>query len=173
MYTYNKNDKSYTFSSDELDIDKIVDTVKLDNEDTLNTTDTSSDSNSSDATSTSDFDNNSSTSSTSDASNNSITSNTSDSSNNSSTSNTSDASNNSGTSNTYDASDNSDQPVREKPRKIEVINGGNDLDISPVTNYIEVEKPRNEKKENIVIPKNNKWHFGALVPVPKSAKWHF
>ena len=156
MYTYNKNDKSYTFSSDELDIDKIVDTVKLDNEDTLNTTDTSSDSNSSDATSTSDFDNNSSTSSTSDASNNSITSNTSDSSNNSSTSNTSDASNNSGTSNTYDASDNSDQPVREKPRKIEVINGGNDLDISPVTNYIEVEKPRNEKKENIVIPKNNK-----------------
>ena len=156
MYTYNKNDKSYTFSSDELDIDKIVDTVKLDNEDTLNTTDTSSDSNSSDATSTSDFDNNSSTSSTSDASNNSITSNTSDSSNNSSTSNTSDASNISGTSNTYDASDNSDQPVREKPRKIEVINGGNDLDISPVTNYIEVEKPRNEKKENIVIPKNNK-----------------
>lgn len=149
MYTYNKNDKSYTFSSDELDIDKIVDTVKLDNEDTLNTTDTSSDSNSSDATSTSDFDNNSSTSSTSDASNNSSTSNTSDSSNNSSTSNTS------------DASDNSDQPVREKPRKIEVINGGNDLDISPVTNYIEVEKPRNEKKENIVIPKNNKWHFGA------------
>ena len=149
MYTYNKNDKSYTFSSDELDIDKIVDTIKLDNEDTLNTTDTSSDSNSSDATSTSDFDNNSSTSSTSDASNNSSTSNTSDSSNNSSTSNTS------------DASDNSDQPVREKPRKIEVINGGNDLDISPVTNYIEVEKPRNEKKENIVIPKNNKWHFGA------------
>ena len=149
MYTYNKNDKSYTFSSDELDIDKIVDTIKLDNEDTLNTTDTSSDSNSSDATSTSDFDNNSSTSSTSDASNNS------------STSNTSDASNNSSTSNTSDASDNSDQPVREKPRKIEVINGGNDLDISPVTNYIEVEKPRNEKKENIVIPKNNKWHFGA------------
>ena len=144
MYTYNKNDKSYTFSSDELDIDKIVDTIKLDNEDTLNTTDTSSDSNSSDATSTSDFDNNSSTSSTSDASNNS------------STSNTSDASNNSSTSNTSDASDNSDQPVREKPRKIEVINGGNDLDISPVTNYIEVEKPRNEKKENIVIPKNNK-----------------
>ena len=185
MYTYNKNDKSYTFSSDELDIDKIVDTVKLDNEDTLNTTDTSSDSNSSDATSTSDFDNNSSTSntsdasknsstsSTSDASKNSGTSSTSDASNNSSTSNTSDASNNSSTSNTSDASDNSDHPVREKPRKIEVINGGNDLDISPVTNYIEVEKPRNEKKETIVIPKNNKWHFGALVPVPKSAKWHF
>ena len=218
MYTYNKNDKSYTFSSDELDIDKIVDTVQLDSdenleisqessfteidnsdsdkyadntnnspnvEDTLNTTDTSSDSNSSDTTSTSDFDNNSSTSNTSDASKNSSTSNTSDASknsstsstsdasknsgtsntsdvsNNSSTSNTSDASNNSSTSNTSDASDNSDQPVREKPRKIEVINGGNDLDISPVTNYIEVEKPRNEKKENIVIPKNNKWHFGA------------
>ena len=27
MYTYNKNDKSYTFSADELDIDKIIDTA--------------------------------------------------------------------------------------------------------------------------------------------------
>ena len=27
MYTYNKNDKTYTFSSDELDIDSIIDSV--------------------------------------------------------------------------------------------------------------------------------------------------
>ena len=40
-------------------------------------------------------------------------------------------------------------------KKIEVINGGNDLDISPVTDYIEVEKPKNEKKENIIIPESN------------------
>ena len=139
MYTYNKNDKSYTFSSDELDIDKIVNTVKLDTDENIENLKDSSD-----TTITSDFDNNSGTSSTSDESNSYGTPNTSDSSKDSSTSNTS------------DESDNSDQPVREKPRKIEVINGGNDLDISPVTNYIEVEKPRNEKKENIIIPKNNK-----------------
>lgn len=42
------------------------------------------------------------------------------------------------------------------PKKIEVINGGNDLDISPVTNYLEVEKPKNEKKENIIIPEEKK-----------------
>ena len=35
MYTYNKNDKSYTFSSDELDIDKIVNTVQLDTDEKL------------------------------------------------------------------------------------------------------------------------------------------
>ena len=44
---------------------------------------------------------------------------------------------------------------QKKPKKIEVINGGNDLDISPVSDYLEIEKPRNEKKENIVIPENN------------------
>ena len=44
----------------------------------------------------------------------------------------------------------------EKPKKIQVINGGNDLDISPVSDYIEVEKPRNEKRENIVIPEEKK-----------------
>lgn len=46
--------------------------------------------------------------------------------------------------------------IQEKKKKIEVINGGNDLDISPVSNYIEVEKPKNEKKENIIIPENKK-----------------
>ena len=46
--------------------------------------------------------------------------------------------------------------IQERKKKIEVINGGNDLDISPVSNYIEVEKPKNDKKENIVIPENKK-----------------
>ncbi len=50
---------------------------------------------------------------------------------------------------------NNDEP-NNAPKKIEVINGGNDLDISPVTDYLEVEKPRNEKKENIIIPEEKK-----------------
>ena len=89
MYTYNKNDKTYTFSSDELDIDSIIDSV-----------------------------------------------------NNSE--------------NQEEDLNNEKSNEHEKPKKIEVINGGNDLDISPVSNYIEVEKPKNEKKENIVIPEDNK-----------------
>ena len=89
MYTYNKNDKTYTFSSDELDIDSIIDSVNNpeNQEEDLN---------------------------------------------------------------------NEKLNEHEKPKKIEVINGRNDLDISPVSNYIEVEKPKNEKKENIVIPEDNK-----------------
>ncbi len=84
MYTYNKDDKSYTFSFDDLDIDNLINS----NESEENQDDESNTSN-------------------------------------------------------------------PKPKKIEVINGGNDLDISPVTDYLEVEKPKNEKKENIVIPENN------------------
>lgn len=84
MYTYNKNDKSYTFSFDDLDIDKIIDSIP-ENEERSDKNESSN--------------------------------------------------------NTY--------------KKIEVINGGNDLDISPATDYIEVEKPRNEKRENIIIPENN------------------
>lgn len=84
MYTYNKNDKSYTFSFDDLDIDKIIDSIP-ENEEPSDKNESSN--------------------------------------------------------NTY--------------KKIEVINGGNDLDISPATDYIEVEKPRNEKRENIIIPENN------------------
>ena len=124
MYTYNKNDKSYTFSSDELDIDKIVNTVQLDTDEKLVNEDDSNLNSDSEAKNSSESDTHSN-----------------------------------GTDNSIvieDTSNNSEQTVHEKPRKIEVINGGNDLDISPVTNYIEVEKPRNEKKENIVIPKNNK-----------------
>ena len=45
-------------------------------------------------------------------------------------------------------------------RKIEVVNGdGKDLDISPVYEHIEIQRPKEEKKkDNIVIPeeKNNK-----------------
>ncbi len=124
MYTYNKNDKSYTFSSDELDIDKIVNTVQLDTDEKLVNEDDSN------LNSDSEEKNNSESDTNSNGTDNSIV--------------------------IEDTSNNSEQTVHEKPRKIEVINGGNDLDISPVTNYIEVEKPRNEKKENIVIPKNNK-----------------
>ena len=84
MYTYNKNDNSYTFSSDDLDIENLINLKE----------------------------------------NNDI--------------------------------DENDAPLTsEATKKIEVINGGNDLDISPVSDYLEVEKPKNEKKENIVIPENN------------------
>ena len=81
MYTYNKDDKSYTFSSDELDIDAIINLEESGDKPTEN------------------------------------------------------------------------QNTNQKPKKIEVINGGNDLDISPVSDYLEVEKPKNEKRDNIVIPK--------------------
>ena len=128
MYTYNKNDKSYTFSADELDIDKIIDTA-------------------SDKDITNDEDNSNSNSNLDDSNNYNDANNSSDSNLNS---------NPDENNNIEDSSDDSDFSEHKRPRKIEVINGGNDLDISPVTNYIEVEKPRNEKKENIVIPKNNK-----------------
>lgn len=85
MYTYNKNDNSYTFSFDDLDIDTLLENNEDDN--------------------------------TSDDEENLLT--------------------------------------HKKPKKIEIINGGNDLDISPVSDYLEVEKPKNEKKENIIIPKDN------------------
>lgn len=88
MYTYNKNDKSYTFSSDELDIDNLV---NLEND-----------------------------------------------------------------SNSENNIENDSKPEEIKKKKIEVINGGNDLNISPVSNYIEIEKPKNTKRENIVIPEDKK-----------------
>ena len=82
MYTYNKDDKSYVFSSDELDIEDLVDMNENNESETKNT--------------------------------------------------------------------------NEKPPKIEVINGGNDLNISPVSNHLEIERPKSEKKENIVIPEEKK-----------------
>jgi hypothetical protein len=42
-------------------------------------------------------------------------------------------------------------------RKIEVINGnGDDLEISPVYDHLDIEKPNTEKKKEIVIPKEKK-----------------
>ena len=98
MYTYDKNDKSYTFSMDELDIDKIIDASGAD-PDTKNNTEDSADSQEN---------------------------------------------------NINDLNEN------KKHKEIEVINGGNDLDISPVTDYLEIEKPKSDKKENIIVPKHNK-----------------
>ena len=45
----------------------------------------------------------------------------------------------------------------EEKKNLEIVSGdGSDLEISPVTDYLEVEKPKQEKKENIVIPEDNK-----------------
>lgn len=45
----------------------------------------------------------------------------------------------------------------DEKKKIEVVTGdGKDLDISPVYQHLEVEKPKEEKKENIVIPEEKK-----------------
>lgn len=46
----------------------------------------------------------------------------------------------------------------DEKKKIEVVNGdGKELDISPVYQHLEVEKPREDKKkENIVIPEEKK-----------------
>lgn len=45
----------------------------------------------------------------------------------------------------------------DEKRKIEIITGdGKDLEISPVYEHLEVEKPKDEKKENIVIPEEKK-----------------
>ena len=43
-------------------------------------------------------------------------------------------------------------------KKIEIVSGdGKGLDISPVYNHIDIEKPKNEKeKKNIIIPNNKK-----------------
>ena len=102
MYTYDKNDKSYTFSMDELDIDKIIDASGADSHKGHDT--------------------------------NNITEDTADSQEN----------------NINDLNEN------KKHKEIEFINGGNDLDISPVTDYLEIEKPKSDKKENIIVPKHNK-----------------
>ena len=41
----------------------------------------------------------------------------------------------------------------DEKRKIEVVPGDGDLEISPVYEHIEIQKPKNdERKENIVIP---------------------
>ena len=101
MYTYNKNDKSYTFSFDDIDIDKMINSSE---DDKIN----------------------------------------------------SENNNQNEVSDETKENHENNQDYRKPPKKIEVINGGNDLDISPVTDYIEAEKPKNKKKENTVIPEDNK-----------------
>lgn len=51
-----------------------------------------------------------------------------------------------------------DNEIQEKkePQKIEVITGNGDLNISPVYDHIEVEKPKAKKKETILIPEVKK-----------------
>lgn len=45
----------------------------------------------------------------------------------------------------------------DEKKKIEVVTGdGKNLDISPVYQHLEVEKPKEEKNENIIIPKEKK-----------------
>ena len=45
----------------------------------------------------------------------------------------------------------------KKEKKIQVVNGNGNLDISPVYDHLDIEKPKNEKtKKEIVIPKEKK-----------------
>lgn len=45
----------------------------------------------------------------------------------------------------------------KKQKKIEVVSGGNDLNISPVYDHIDIEKPKeNKEKKNVIIPKEKK-----------------
>ena len=48
--------------------------------------------------------------------------------------------------------------TREDDKDIEIVSGdGKDLDISPVYDHIDIEKPKEEKeKKNIIIPDNKK-----------------
>lgn len=45
----------------------------------------------------------------------------------------------------------------EKNKKIKVVTGDGNLDISPVSSHLEIEKPKEKKnKEDIIIPKEKK-----------------
>ncbi len=45
----------------------------------------------------------------------------------------------------------------KKNKKIEVVSGGNVLNISPVYDHIDIEKPKDKKeKKNVVIPQEKK-----------------
>ena len=42
---------------------------------------------------------------------------------------------------------------REEPKEIRVVSGNpKDLDIPPVYDHIEIQKPTNEKKKHIIVP---------------------
>lgn len=49
--------------------------------------------------------------------------------------------------------------MSDEPKKIEIVNGdGKDLEISPVYNHLSIAKPKTkeEKKKDIIIPKEKK-----------------
>ncbi len=47
--------------------------------------------------------------------------------------------------------------MEEEEKKIEIVSGdGSNLDISPVYDHLENEKPKHDKPKNIVIPKEKK-----------------
>ncbi len=48
--------------------------------------------------------------------------------------------------------ENSVNEQNKEPKKIEVVTGNGDLTISPVSRYIDVEKPRPKENREIVIP---------------------
>jgi len=57
-------------------------------------------------------------------------------------------------SSTFDIVDENNEEVQ---KKIHIVSGdGKDLNISDVSEYIEVEKPKEEKKGNIIIPEEKK-----------------
>ena len=49
-----------------------------------------------------------------------------------------------------------EEKKEETPKKIEVITGDGDLDISPVREHLEVEKPKPKEDRTILIPEVKK-----------------
>lgn len=45
-----------------------------------------------------------------------------------------------------------DSTENETPKTIEVVSGEGDITISPVSKYIEVEKPKPKEKREIIVP---------------------
>lgn len=50
-----------------------------------------------------------------------------------------------------------EEKKEEAPKKIEVVTGDGDLDISPVREHLEVEKPKPREDRTIFIPEVKKW----------------
>ncbi len=54
-------------------------------------------------------------------------------------------------------SDEKNKEKENKNKKIKVVSGNGKIDISPVYNHLQVEKPKiEEKKKNIIIPEEKK-----------------
>ncbi len=47
---------------------------------------------------------------------------------------------------------NQEEQDKKENKKIEVVSGDGDLNISPVSRYIEVEKPKPKEEREIIIP---------------------